>query len=161
LKVRLCILSAALVCLSQIPLSAQEIISSTRGQSLQGTWISQLAAPNGDLTLFEVGTFYPDGSYTGANVNPSHSPHVGVWLRTGDRKFAFTVMFFTRDEKGVFNGIVKARGVLTLAEDLQTYSSAMERVVMDTAGRELQVVSGITGTSVRMNVESRRFSPPE
>ena len=38
-----------------------------------------------------MGTFYPDGSYTGANVNPSHSAHVGVWLRTGDRKFAFTV----------------------------------------------------------------------
>jgi hypothetical protein len=158
---RLSILSAALVVLSQIPASAQDIIGSTRGQSLQGTWIAQVAAPSGDLTLFEVGTFYPDGSYTGANVNRSHSPHVGVWLRIGDRKFAFTVMFFTSDEKGVFNGIVKARGVLTLSEDLQTYDSAMERVVMDTAGRELQVISGITGTSVRMNVESRRFSPPE
>jgi hypothetical protein len=154
-------LSAALVCLSQIPASAQEIIGSNRGQSLQGTWIAQLAAPNGDATFFEVGTFYPDGSYTGAHVNPSHSPHVGVWLRIGDRKFAFTVMFFTSDEKGVFNGVVKARGVLTLAEDLQTYSAAMERVIMDTAGKELQVITGIAGTSVRMNVESRKFPPPE
>lgn len=158
---RISILSAALACLSQLPALSQEIIGSSRGQSLQGTWISQLAAPNGDITLFEVGTFYPDGSYTGANVNPSHSAHVGVWLRIGDRKFAFTVMFFTRDDKGVFNGIVKARGVLTLAEDLKTYSSAVERVVMDTSGRELQVIGGITGTSVRMNVESRRFPPPE
>ena len=154
-------LLGALILLAHLPAVAQDNLGSTRGQSLQGTWISQLAAPNGDLTLFEVGTFYPDGSYTGANVNPSHSAHVGVWLRTGDRKFAFTVMFFTRDEKGVFNGIVKARGVLTLSEDLKTYSSAIERVVMDTAGRELQVIGGITGTAVRMNVESRRFAAPE
>ena len=154
-------LLGALILLAHLPAVAQDNLGSTRGQSLQGTWIAQLAAPNGDLTLFEVGTFYPDGSYTGANVNPSHSAHVGVWLRTGDRKFAFTVMFFTRDEKGVFNGIVKARGVLTLSEDLKTYSSAIERVVMDTAGRELQVIGGITGTAVRMNVESRRFAAPE
>ncbi len=158
---RLCILTAALVGLSQIPVPGQDIIGSSRGQSLQGTWISQLTAPNGDVTLFEVGTFHPDGSYTGANVNPSHSPHVGVWFRIGDRKFAFTVMFFTRDEKGVFNGIVKARGVLTLSEDLKTYDSAVERVLMDTGGRELQVIGGIRGSSVRMNVESRRFPPPE
>jgi hypothetical protein len=157
---RLHVLVGAIVCLSQIPVVAQDTLS-TRGQSLQGTWIAQVAQPGGELALFELGTFYPDGSYTGANVNPLHSAHVGVWLRTGDRKFAFTVMFFTHDEKGVFNGIVKARGVLTLSEDLKSYDSALERVVMDTAGKELQVISGITGTSVRMSAESPRNAMPQ
>ena len=50
-----------------------------------------------------------------------------------------TVLFFTHDEKSVFNGIVKARIVLTLAEDLKSYDSVAERVVMDTSGKELQV----------------------
>jgi hypothetical protein len=149
---RLCILSAALVCLSQLPAFGQETLN-TSGQSLQGTWRSGAARPDGSASTAEVGTYSADGSYIGANVDPSHSPHVGVWLRIGDRKFAFTVQFFTRDEKGVFNGIVKARIILTLAEDGQSYESVVERVVMDTEGRELQVINGIRGRAVRVNVE--------
>lgn len=149
---RFYVLFAAVVSLLCIPAVAQDSIS-TVGQSLQGTWLAQVALPGADLATFEVGTFYPDGSYMGANVDPSHSAHVGVWLRVGDRKFAFTVTFFTHDEKGVFNAIIKARAILTLAEDLKSYDSAVERVVMDTAGRELQVISGIRGHSVRVNVE--------
>lgn len=126
---------------------------STSSQSLQGTWIVQLADGAGNITLFEVGTYSADGAYSGANVNPSHTTHKGVWVRTGDRQFAQTVMFFTHDDKGVFNGIVKARITVTLAEDLQSYDSVAERVVMDTAGHELSVTPGIKGHAVRMNVE--------
>ncbi len=109
--------------------------------------------PGGALALFEVGSYHPDGSYSGANVNPSHTEHKGVWLRVGDRKFVATYMFFTRDDKGVFNGIVKARASVTLSEDGKSYDSAVERVVMDTTGKVLQVVPGITGHSVRMDLE--------
>jgi hypothetical protein len=145
-------LFVALVWMSHTPLPAQDTVS-TVGQSIQGTWISQVADATGNITLFEVGTFSPDGSYSGANVNPSHTTHKGVWLRTGDRKFVLTVLFFTHDDKGVFNGIVKARIYLTLAEDLKSYDSVAERVVMDTSGNVLQVTPGIVGHSVRMNVE--------
>ena len=94
-------------------------------------------------------------------MNLSHSAHIGVWLRLGDRKFAFTVTYFTHDEKGVFNGIAKARAILTLAEDLNSYDSAVERVIMDTSGRELEVISGIRGHSVRVNVELPKNRPIE
>jgi hypothetical protein len=151
-KMRFYALFVALAWLSQTPAPAQDVISTT-GQSIQGTWISQVADMSGNITLFEVGTFSPDGSYSGANTNPSHTTHKGVWLRTGDRKFVLTVMFFTHDDKGVFNGIVKARIYLTLAADLQSYDSVAERVVMDTSGNVLQVVPGLAGHSVRMNVE--------
>jgi hypothetical protein len=97
-----------------------------------------------------------DGSYSGANVNPSHTEHKGVWMRVGDRKFVFTFMFFTRDDKGVFNGIVKARGTVTLAEDLKSYDSQVERVIMDTAGNVLSTTPGIKGHSVRMELELQR-----
>ena len=157
---RFYVLFIALVWLSQTPASAQDSIS-TVGQSIQGTWISQVADASGAITLFEVGTFSPDGSYSGANTNPSHTTHKGVWLRTGDRKFVLTVMFFTHDDKGVFNGIVKARIMLTLAEDLKSYDSVAERVVMDTSGKELSVTPGIMGHSVRMDVEFPKNAPPQ
>ena len=157
---RLYVLLGAMVCLSQIPAFAQDTIN-TSGQSIQGTWISQLADATGNIALFEVGTFSPEGAYSGANVNPSHTTHKGVWLRTGDRKFVLTVMFFTHDDKGVFNGIVKARIYLTLAEDLNSYDSVAERVVMDTSGHVLQVIPGIAGHSVRMNVELPTNPPPQ
>ncbi len=59
-------------------------------------------------------------------------------------------MFFTHDDKGVFNGIVKARIYLTLAEDQKSYDSVAELVVMDTSGNVLQVTPGIAAHSVRM-----------
>ena len=159
-------LFGALVLLAQIPALAQGTADcgeravpcniTTSNQSLVGTWIAQVASPGGAPALFEVGNYHADGSYSGANVNPSHTTHKGVWLRVGDRKFVFTFMFFTHDDKGVFNGIVKARGSVTLAEDGKSYDSKVERVVMDTSGNELQVISGITGHSVRMDLELPR-----
>lgn len=139
---------------------AQESIS-VLGQSIQGTWIAQTRDAAGNLSLFEVGTFHPDGSYSGANVNPTHTTHKGVWMRTGDRKFLLTVMFFTRDDKGAFNAIIKARIYLTLAEDLKSYESVAERVVMDTSGNVLQVTPGIAGRSVRMEIETPQSPPPQ
>jgi hypothetical protein len=158
---RNCVLLGALVWLAQIPALSQDNIS-TSSQSMQGTWISQVAdVATGNISLFEVGTFSPDGSYSGANVNPSQTTHKGVWLRTGDRKFVLTVMFFTHDDKGVFNGIVKARIYLTLAEDLKSYDSVAERVVMDTSGKELSVTPGIAGHAVRMDVEFQKSGPQQ
>ena len=155
------ILLGAMVWLAQMPAHAQDI-QSTIGQSIQGTWISQVAdATTGNVALFEVGTFSPDGSYSGSNVNGLHTDHKGVWLRTGDRKFVLTVLFFTHDDKGVFNGIIKARILLTLAEDLKSYTSIAERVVMDTSGKELQVIPGIAGRAVRMDVEFPKNPPPQ
>ena len=150
------ILLGALIGLAQMPALSQDNIS-TNSQSIQGTWISQVADPStGAIALFEVGTFSPDDSYSGANVNASQTTHKGVWLRTGDRKFVMTVMFFTHDDKGIFNGIVKARGVVTLSEDGKSFDSVVERVIMDTNSKELSVTPGIKGRSVRMDLEMQR-----
>ena len=153
-------LFVALVGLSQTVVQAQNTISTT-GQSIAGTWIAQVTDASGNLALFEVGTYSPDGSYSGANVNPSHTEHKGVWLRIGDRKFVLTVLFFTRDDKAAFNGIVKARIYITLSEDLKFYDSVAERVVMDTSGKVLSVTPGIAGHSVRMDVELPQAPPPQ
>jgi hypothetical protein len=160
MKIAYYTLFGVLLSLTQVPAPGQDTIS-TVGQSIQGTWIVQLADATGNVSLFEVGTFYPDGSYSGANTNPTHTTHKGVWVRIGDRKFAETVLFFTHDDKGAFNGIVKARIILTLAEDLKSYDSVAERVVMDTGGNVLQVTPGIAGHAVRMNVETPQTPPAQ
>ena len=149
---KLTLITAALT-LAAHSLCGQSATISPASQTLQGTWIAQLADASGTVQLFEIGTFHPDGSYSGANVNPSHTEHKGVWVRTGDRTFLLTVMFFTFDERRVFNAIVKARVRIMLAEDLKSYESEAERVVMDTGGRTLQVTPGIRGRSVRMELE--------
>lgn len=131
------------------------------GQSIEGTWIAQVADATGAINLFEVGSFSPDGSYTGANVNGLHSAHKGVWARTGHRKFTMTILFFTHDSQGTFNGIVKARLYLTLSEDLNSYDSVAERIVMDKLGNVLSITPGIVGHSVRMNVELPQYLPPQ
>ena len=64
-------LFGALVCLFQIPMGAQNTMSTT-GQSLQGTWISSIALPGGDFVPFAIDIFHADGSYIGANMDPTH-----------------------------------------------------------------------------------------
>ncbi len=137
------------------PCGAQETVP-TVGQSLEGTWIAQVAPPGGDFVPFGLGTFTANGSYIGTSSDPTQTTHHGVWLRIGDRKFLLSTMFFTRDEKGAYSGIVKTRIVITLAEDLKNYQATVERILMDTSGRELQVISGIRGRSVRLNVETQQ-----
>ncbi len=154
------VLLGALAWLAQMPALSQDNIS-TNSQTIQGTWITQIPDATGNLALFEVGIFHPDGSYSSANVTASHSAHTGVWLRTGDRKFVLTVMFFTHDDKDVFNGIVKVRILLTLAEDLKSYDSVAERTVMDASGKELQVTPGIAGHAIRMDVEFPKSGPQQ
>ena len=151
--------TCALLCAAHISGLGQETLPTT-GQSLEGTWIAQVAQPGGDFAPFGLGTFSPNGSYLGTSSDPTQSNHHGVWLRVGDRKFVLSTMFFSRDEKGAYNGIVRTRIAITLAADSKSYTATVERILMDVAGRELQVITGIRGRSVRMDVETQQ-SPIE
>jgi hypothetical protein len=154
------VLVGALYCLFQLPAAAQVPVSPV-GQSIEGTWIAQVADPTtGKISLFEVGDFSAEGSYTGANVNPTHTTHKGVWQRIGHLQFTLTVLFFTHDAQGVFNGITEARIYITLAEDLNSYDSIAERITMDKDGNVIAVTPGIRGHAVRMNVELPQHLPP-
>lgn len=112
--------------------------------------------PGGDFAPFGFGTFTADGSYIGTTTDPRQSTHHGVWLRVGNRKFVLSTMFFTRNETGVHTGISRTRIAITMAEDMKSYDATVERILMDTAGKELQVITGIRGHSVRMPLETQR-----
>jgi hypothetical protein len=170
-------LLAALVFLSGIPAPAQDTggtvdnAASYRlfgrsccrslGQSLQGVWADSIALPGGAFAPFGINIFHADGSHLGINRDPSHSAHVGVWQRVGERKFVFSTTFFTHDDKGVLNGIVRARGTLYLSADLKSYDGTVERVIMDTSGKELQVIPGIKTHSVRVDLDMPKDQPPQ
>jgi len=94
-------------------------------------------------------------SYTGAKMDTSNIVHKGVWLRVGDRLFAFTV---TRCKR-VLQRDQKVRALLTLAEDQKSCDTAVEREVMDTSGKELRVISGIRGVTGCQLPNRRRLFP--
>ena len=52
-------------------------------------------------------------------------------------------------------------GHVNLAEDLKSYDSVAERTVMDASGKELQVIPGIAGHAVRMDVEFPKSAPAQ
>ena len=52
--------------------------------------------------------------------------------------------------------MIGRRIAITLAADSKTYSATVERILMDVAGRELQVITGIRGRSVRIDVETQQ-----
>jgi len=145
--------AGVLIWLAQLAAFSQDKTVSTASLSLQGTWASQIALLGGAFVPFAIDTFSAEGAHIGINQDPTHSAHIGVWLCVGDRRFMFSTTFFTHDDKGVFNGIVKARGLLTMSEDHKSYDGTVERVVMDTTGNVLQVVSGIKAHSVRVDLE--------
>jgi hypothetical protein len=151
-RLLLSILGSALLCAAQT--GVRETLNTT-GQSLEGTWISQVALPGGDFAPFGFGTFSSDGSYIGTTTDSRQSTHHGVWLRVGDRKFVLSTMFFTRNESGAHAGISRTRIAITMAEDMKSYDATVERIIMDTAGKELQVIYGIRGHSVRMAIETQ------
>ncbi|MDQ6677482.1 MAG: hypothetical protein M3Z09_09325 [Acidobacteriota bacterium] len=150
----------AVLWLSQTAAPAQDTVSMT-GQSIQGTWNIQVTDPGGNLQLFAVGTYAADGSFTAVSVNPSQSTHKGVWLRTGDRKFVTTLIYFTHDDKGVFTGTTKVRLWLALAQDLKSYDSLGDGVVLDASGNEIQKIARIVGHAVRMDAELPAVPAPE
>ena len=49
-----------------------------------------------------------------------------------------TLVYFTDDDKGVFTGMTKVRLWLSLAEDLKSYDSLGDGVVLDASGNEVQ-----------------------
>ena len=100
--------------LAQSPLNtlrAPDKAVPTVGQTLEGTWLSELrraGQPASQPAVLSLVTFHPDGTVNStASDNPS-AAH-GVWVRVGDRKFLHTMLAFSNDEKGVFANLLKIR----------------------------------------------------
>ena len=72
-----------------------------------------------------------------------------------------TLVYFTHDDKGVFTGMTKVRLWLSLAEDLKSYDSLGDGVVLDASGNEVRRVPRIIGHAVRMDAELPAIPAPQ
>ena len=87
-----------------------------------------------------LNTFMPSGELleTGVGTPPSRrSPGHGEWLRTGDRRFAFTLVFFRFDAEGRYIGDLEASTQIRLARNLRRFRGFSTAVLHDPQGNVL------------------------
>jgi len=111
------------------------------GQELEGTWRVQVSPENPPIglppsfpTLY---TFIPSGELleTSVGTPPSRrSPGHGEWLRTGDRRFAFTFIFFRFDAESRYIGELEASTRIRLARNLRRFRGFSTVVLRDPQG---------------------------
>ena len=113
----------------------------TLGQQLDGTWLltvtRETAPPGEPLTFPTTITFLPGGALveTPALVAGRATPGYGQWVRTGDREFRGSFLFFLVDLSGAFIGMAKVTATYTLSEDLQELRVAGVTQVLDAEGK--------------------------
>ena len=115
----------------------------TLGQQLEGTWlltVTRGTAPPGEpLTFPTTVTFLPGGALfeTPSLVVGRTTPGHGQWLRTGDREFRGSFLFFLLDPSGASIGMAKVTATYTLSEDLQELRLTGVTQLLDAEGKVL------------------------
>ncbi len=111
------------------------------GQELEGTWRVQVSPENPPIGLPpsfpSLNTFMPSGELleTSVGTPPSRrSPGHGEWLRTGDRRFAFTFVFFRFDAENRYIGELEASSQIRLARNLRRFRGFSTAVLRDPQG---------------------------
>jgi hypothetical protein len=120
------------------------------GKQLNGTWTTtvQLSdAPPGAPTSFNaLDTFVPGGSLLVSSSAPSPGLRTlahGTWIRTGDRRFASTFVWFRFDATGQYVGTQRVSRTMVLAKNGASFqASDIVQVVSPTGA----VVATIHGT---------------
>ena len=137
--------------------------ASAQGRSLEGTWSVNVARPNlppvtayftfaagGGLTHTDSNIQGGGGSsVTGlAGFGPSH----GIWAPAGARTFEYRWERLTFDAAGVYSGIQRARGQITLDEDGNGYTSTSMNETRNLQGEVLRTLQN-TSRATRMAIE--------
>ena len=132
------------------------------GQELEGTWLVTVRPnnpPPGLPPSFPtLNTFLPSGELleTGTGTPPSRrTPGHGEWLRTGDRRFALTLVFFRFDAEGRYIGPLEANTTLRLARNLRTFRGVSTAVLRDPQGNVVGTFdTTVTGERIEIQVPS-------
>ena len=129
----------------------------TLGQQLEGTWLltvtREMAPPGEPLTFPSTLTFLPGGAFfeTPSLVAGRTTPGHGQWVRTGDREFRASFLFFRLDPSGGFIGMAKVTATYTLSEDLQELRVTGFTQILDAEGTVLGA-RPITAAGRRMTI---------
>lgn len=115
----------------------------TLGQQLEGTWLltvtREMAPPGEPLTFPTTITFLPGGAFfeTPSLVAGRTTPGHGQWVRTGDRQFRGSFLFFRLDPSSAFIGMAKVTSTYTLSDDLQELRVTGITQILDADGKVL------------------------
>ena len=140
------------------PVNSQE---STAAGKLQGTWIAHMnieaLGPVTHLFSFVKGGIVVQTDSIEL-IPPPGTNGQGVWAKTGDNEFAYTVIKFLFDEKGAPIGSAKIRGAITL-NGKDAFSSVEDIELLDPDGNVFLSTSGTTqATRMMVELPTRRDS---
>ena len=121
------------------------------GQHLDGSWIVD-ATVAGEPPLKGLITFTRDGALVETVFLPFVSPGHGAWVRTGNRQFAITNVYFVSDLSGQLLRIGTVHATYDLDRALTTATIAFHVDLTDPAGQFLSAFEG-TGHATRIVVE--------
>ena len=127
----------------------------TVGQTLEGTWLSELrraGQPASQPAVLGLVTYHPDGTVHSTAGDNNLAAH-GVWVRVGDRKFLHTMLAFSYDEKGVLVNLLKIRINSQLSVDGLTLKGTNELVIMDLTGKVIATIPGGSFMATRLSPE--------
>ena len=127
----------------------------TVGQTLEGTWLSELrraGQPASQPAVLSLVTYHPAGTVHSTAGDNNLAAH-GVWVRVGDRKFLHTMLAFSYDEKGVLVNLLKIRINSQLSVDGLTLKGTNELVIMDLTGKVIATIPGGSFMATRLSPE--------
>jgi hypothetical protein len=125
----------------------------TMHQTLTGTWMLELRIPGMPGPLPNLVTFHAEGTAFAAPATGTQSPHQGLWIRVGDRKFLQTMFFSTTTSTGCWTQSPRSASPRSSAKTPGRSAARPEIVILSPAGDEVALIPGFEYTGVRLAIE--------
>jgi hypothetical protein len=125
-----------------------------------GTWFVYICPGSSDpcstaSPIINIGSFTKDGITMNADygVNPTPSPGLGIWVKTGHNRFATTFVELLTDAQGALSGRAKVRGTLIYDPKSDTLAGPFQVDITDPSGQNLLDHFEGTALLIRMQAE--------
>ena len=130
-----------------------------KSQRLSGTWMTTVTLedpPPGVAASFRaLNTFLPSGELlvsSSVGMPATRSLAHGDWIRTGNRRFASSFVFFRFDPAGAFIGSQRVHRTIILAASLNAFTSTDVVEILDPSGTVIRS-SRATEAGQRLTVQ--------
>ncbi len=134
---------------------SNEILSSSSGYDLTGTWELTITPDDGSPSFNGFYTFNSDGNASFSSAGPPipalGNPGYRVWKKTRYNRFASTIRMNSYDEKFQFAGTLKINAKIRLTSH-DTFVTEDQVTVIDPDGNVIVVLGG-SAQGRRMEVE--------
>ncbi len=130
-----------------------------KSERLSGTWMTTVTLedppPGVAATFRALNTFLPSGELlvsSSVGLPATRSLAHGDWIRTGNRRFASSFVFFRFDPAGAFIGSQRVHRTILLAASLNAFTSTDVVEILDPSGTVIRS-SRATEVGQRLTVQ--------